>query len=758
MQCTCECRLPLMSLAENDSDKRILHKGSAHTGCVWLSQMLYHSGNFVDRVGYDDRYIGKDGKPTMVKSPIKSFRERVRALTTNEDGTLKSQYAMTTDSLLTRGAVLENDTVIINEFNVNGITSLVLAVVTQIKGKDCVGKILLKSEPYTISSPSAVIRNCDGSHDRTIVRIVDRLPMLGGMMVDHPTRGTCFIPDTQILPRAPSDKTSVSDTLSFRYRRQYHSPLKFRNMILDSDDVTWPISNCMRVAAYWTDHNNQRVHNVTIPEAVRIYMRTMEPLPLPPPQIPAQPTPYGGLCSLTPSLREGNNWMSDVDNEFTYKAGSNGSVKWKRGTFAWIAALSTGTMQGRAEIPSKHTSLHSFRTESGGILGVMSHLWDPNDTTRTVRLTTDNQTAADTYNGIYVENSSIDIWDEIRWWQSLWGERFVVVWKRGHPEKRNADATTWSQDDWRNHGADRLCETAYYTGLVINPAAYKHGRRWYWMHKNERVVENNMATYVDILKYESLVYLSNTSNIDYDFIDWEHTGQVIGHFTQTPLMKKARLVRMFDRNWFHGHMLACGLYGDVLDDVSNDRFSSNSTRWLHSNNLSWCQSCSADQLENREHYFAVCSNRKAKQIRGDWLAKLLKYTLTKLPHLNAHLQRHLVLHPEGHLTWKGSTDKASQILSGCIPRSWWSTLLEQTIESLPRIPSDKERATVDRMADNYRKFLNWLQRLLPTAIWGPFNILRGSHYEKRYTNANDDYDQQADERAIDEDENDTLTR
>ena len=62
------------------------------------------------------------------------------------------------------------------------------------------------------------------------------------------------------------------------------------------------------------------------------------------------------------------------------------------------------------------------------------------------------------------------------------------------------------------------------------------------------------------------------------------------------------------------------------------------------------------------------------------------------------------------------------------------------------------------MADNYRKFLNWLQRLLPTAIWGPFIILRRLHYEKRYTNANDDYDQQADERAINEDENDTLTR
>ena len=265
---------------------------------------------------------------------------------------------------------------------------------------------------------------------------------------------------------------------------------------------------------------------------------------------------------------------------------------------------------------------------------------------------TDNQTAADTYNGIYVENNSTDIWDEIRWWQSLWGKRFVVVWKRGHPEKRNADTTTWSQDDWRNHAADRLCDMTYYTHLEIRPEAYTHGRAWYWMHKGERIVDNYMATYVDILNRESLAYLSNTSNIDHDLINWERTGEVVSHFAQTLLMKKARLARIFDRNWFHGHMLACGFYCDVPDDVSKDRFSPDSTRWLHSNKLSWCQLCSANQLENREHYFAVCLNPKAIHIRNEWLTKLLKYTSTKLPHLSAHLRSHLVLHPEGHLTWE----------------------------------------------------------------------------------------------------------
>ena len=59
-------------------------------------------------------------------------------------------------------------------------------------------------------------------------------------------------------------------------------------------------------------------------------------------------------------------------------------------------------------------------------MGATSHLWDANDLPRTVELTTDNETVADSYNGVYVENSSLDIWDEIRFWKSLWGSRFIV--------------------------------------------------------------------------------------------------------------------------------------------------------------------------------------------------------------------------------------------------------------------------------------------------------------------------------------------
>ena len=146
--------------------------------------MLDHGRNFVSRVGHDGRYLS-GSKPVI--GPIHNFRKLVNSLVINEDGTLNSQYVINTGDLLTRGAVLENDTAIIKRFNVDNTYPFVLAVVNQIKGKDCVGRILVKTKPYTVNSPFAAIRNCHGNHDGIIVRIVNQLPLLGSEMAYHLT-------------------------------------------------------------------------------------------------------------------------------------------------------------------------------------------------------------------------------------------------------------------------------------------------------------------------------------------------------------------------------------------------------------------------------------------------------------------------------------------------------------------------------------------------------------------------------------------
>ena len=273
----------LFTLAENDADKRILHKGSKMTGCVWLSQMLDYGGTLLSRVGHVTKYTSAQRR---LAKPIINFQKRVKELTTNVDGTLKSQYTMSTSDLLTRGAVLENDTIIMKEFYVDGTYTLALAVVTQIKAEDCIGRILIESKPYTNKHSSfAVIRDCEGSQDETIVRIINHFPMYSTTMVLHPTKGTCLVHDTLILPRAPS-----TDYHRRPKRKLFKKPpLEYKNMILSPDETTWPIFNCMRVTAHWTDDTGQRVHNATIPEAVLSYINTMEPPHRPPTRPQAQP-------------------------------------------------------------------------------------------------------------------------------------------------------------------------------------------------------------------------------------------------------------------------------------------------------------------------------------------------------------------------------------------------------------------------------------------------------------------------------------
>ena len=64
------------------------------------------------------------------------------------------------------------------------------------------------------------------------------------------------------------------------------------------------------------------------------------------------------------------------------------------------------------------------------------------------------------------------------------------------------------------------------------------------------------------------------------------------------------------------------------------------------------------------------------------------------------------------------------------------------------MPSAEERAGVDRIAENYRKLLQWLRRHLPTDIWKSLRTIRSQYYTKH---CNDDV-REEDERATAEEE------
>jgi len=107
------------------------------------------------------------------------------------------------------------------------------------------------------------------------------------------------------------------------------------------------------------------------------------------------------------------------------------------------------------------------------------------------------------------------------------------------------------------------------------------------------------------------------------------------------------------------------------------------------------------------------------------LKKLLDYTDSKLPALHTHLRQQFKLHPEGHLTWENNTNKASQMLSGCVPESWWEKLYRKATETLSPMPTESERVDVDHMAANYSRLLNWLQRALSITAEPDIHKTRG---------------------------------
>ena len=191
------------------------------------------------------------------------------------------------------------DTVVVKKCHAGGCYSLTLAVVEQIDGKECTGHYLAESERFSSRSTTAVVHGNDGNLDGTIVQVIKHNSTTRTVTVQHPEWGRCDVPMSLILPRVP---VAFPDLNSQR-------ELDLKNLISYPIVDKWPISDCLRVTAYWVDTMNQRKHTVTELSAVVTYMRTLDPLP----ELQQRqdlPIPYGGCCTLPASLHT-NDWTSD---------------------------------------------------------------------------------------------------------------------------------------------------------------------------------------------------------------------------------------------------------------------------------------------------------------------------------------------------------------------------------------------------------------------------------------------------------------
>ena len=554
----------LVDMAQTEEDLDILQKGCQHYNKYWLSQIL--TGNTI---------LMPDKGPTKNK-----FHEKVNELI---GPYMEPNNTSLPGTEVLIGSVVESDTVLRTVLTNEGTKLTTMAIITAMNDNICYGYDLVQSTSSpTLNNDTVYIPKQDGTPGGQPVQLISRLGSTLQIKLPGSPNIIHTINSNKLLERTPIQSNYESNMMTQFYRRDpwYRANITQRHLIRHHELKQWNKNTCIRIPS--KSKITKNLESYTISYSHRVITKLINHTPKHTKQHQELPSKFGNLCEINQELLE-HTWSQNEKSVFDFEVGSDGSVKGDRGTFAWIASSKTGSYAGGGEITSPNCPMHPFRAESAGILSAMTHLWDESYPNRTVKLTTDCETAEEIFNGKYSTNKSVDIWEEILWWKKKWGSNFVVVWKRGHPEKREKDTTKWTDDDWRNHGADKICDLMYYTGKVIQPSDYQHGQKWNWKLHEQRIPNNDFKTLENIISEEALSQLCNTSNIQKNIIDWTHTGKVLNTKHKPLLTRKSTLNRIFDRGYLHANMLARGLYGEVPDFVRNNKRSENSRIWIHNN-------------------------------------------------------------------------------------------------------------------------------------------------------------------------------
>ena len=732
--------IKIVDLAKSQSDLKTLAKGCVQHERYFLSQIIDPYGKYIPSAG---RTIHKNGIK-ISNETTRKFQAKIRELLTARDPSL---FQIGKHTPTPPGNVEEFDTVIrkVNDPTTDhqDHTQYRASVIEYVTKDECFGYDLVESTTLNENSnnKSAYVANTDGSLGGFTVECVSKTGSVCEIKMPTTKHVTDKIQTSKLLHTIPNALSSNITIPKYTDSKQDYRTGILYDMIHNGPLKSWPKQSCTRIASLLTQNDNQAHYTLLYDKQDDFFNTNSSSTDTNGAKTPTSSLintlqqnkhayTYGHLCDLNPEITE-RNWTINDNSEYDFEVGSDGSVKADRGTFGWIASGKNTFLAGGGETTSSYNLTHSFRTESAGILSAMTHLWDDSSPNRKVRLVTDNLSASDIFNNKCKSDKSTDIWDQIAWWKNVWKDNFTVTWKRGHPEKREKDTTKWSDDDWRNHGADRICDLMYYTGKTMNSKNLPYHSNWYWALNGERISDSNIQTLEEVASETSLQYLCKCANIPINEINWLHTGRTLNLKHRPLRSKKGILNRIFDRAYLHSNMLRKGLYGKLPTHIQKDTYSPVALNWIQSNNKSHCQSCNDNLSETREHFLAVCSNKKAVDTRSKWHKKVLTYAEENLPPLHSLLHQHLKITTDKKITWKGSTHMASLILAGCIPSEWWTYIVKETAKDFDDIPSVEQREEMDRTVNNYNDFLKWYGANIGKHLWSPLYAIRSEKYNKR---------------------------
>ena len=140
---------------------------------------------------------------------------------------------------------------------------------------------------------------------------------------------------------------------------------------------------------------------------------------------------------------------------------------WMVGAVEGIDTVTTGgeVRVGWVDSVSRDGRVSSFRAEAVGLLQAMKGIdgrWGGG-----VWHWLDNESVVGVYGkleeireGSWWKLEDRDVWEEVLVMKRRWGERYVVKWVRGHPERRKPEVE-WSMIEWGNHWVDKAADEAY---------------------------------------------------------------------------------------------------------------------------------------------------------------------------------------------------------------------------------------------------------------------------------------------------------
>ena len=694
----------IIDLAKTTEELKLLKKGCNESKKYWMSQIAN-----TNRMMGIYKKIFQDGKADITLKDLKA-----------------TYFQTHTEPTPRKGAVMEMDVVIRNPTPQNK-DNIAVSVISHMKDDVCFGYNLVSSQALFSKkgrdqhhSQEAYIQSTDGTTGGTKVSIISQLGDVYTIKL-HNSNTTQTTQKDKLLPRAPLPSgKSVTNLLSGNWNRT-------TNLIQEGEMLQWKRQDCIRIPMASTILKNQAIYTIFCKNSIVNHL-TLDPKPTTSHTI--EDHKFGTLCDMNLELND-HNWTKPEQDEYDTLIGSDGSVKANRGTFAWISSEHNSYKAGGGEINTGGTEIHSFRAESAAILSAMSHLWDPTKPDKKACLTTDNETAKDVYNEKYETLKSLDIWDEISWWKKKWGKNFIVKWGRGHPEEREKNTNKWTGEDWRNHGADRICDMMYYTGKKVSDRDFERGCTWHLKLNKLRIADETKHALDCIVAEKSVTFLSDTSDIPQGIINWDHTGKVLNAKHMPIRSKKSMLNRIFNRGFLHRNMVKKGLYGAVPEFVKLTPYSYETKVWLNNNDKSHCQTCNDNLPEDQEHMLAICKHQEAKKIRSEWLSQLLDYLKTKLPSMEKLIRAHLTLNEHGSISWHQNTKLASLILAGCIPNEWWLHVTSSILTEFNDPPTVTQRKHMDSAISSYDSFLKWHGQHLRKLIWEPLQNLRSKYYKSR---------------------------